>query len=673
MLSIRRLYLYAVAFISLEAIIWGTTGLLRSLAAGSLSGQNTQQFAASAAFLLAAAPVFILHWYLAQREVRRSPAERAARTRAVFLYGLLLATLIPTMQNGLALLDRELIVAFGGEATQAVLGSGQTQLDNLVAILVNGVAAVTFFLVLRRDWETSEAENLHGQAFSDTRRLYRYLWIVYSLAYLVFGAQQIVLFLLQQAESNPLEYALLANGLALLIFGLPVWYIAQHQVARAGNSFRSPGERLSLTRLSILYAVTFLSVGAVMVSAHIVLKTALGAALGDVINLAGFIQKTDLAISTGIPMALVWAYYGSRLLRETRPVSAARLSSEITVLGEAQLQQRLRLRRVYIYGLALLGLVATTLGLLALLAFLMSLVLQHGLIWGATLRFSLSSALAALLVGLPLWIYAWRSAEREARSDGELGDRARRSTLRRGYLFLVLFVSIVTGMVSAGMLIYQLLQTALGQAPAGSIYTLLQPARYLIVFALIFAYHLATLRRDARLASRSLARRYAQFPVLVLIPDEINRTSGQMVDSNFANQIIAALQNRLPDLPVAAHPYSQGVPNETLSSARAAILPAELVARPGEAWRLWLQAYQGERLVIPTNVAGWKWVTGSEHSLATLADQAAETVRRMAEGEDITPPRAHAIGMGIVYTFAVLFAIELILALAALFINLFYF
>jgi hypothetical protein len=113
------------------------------------------------------------------------------------------------------------------------------------------------------------------------------------------------------------------------------------------------------------------------------------------------------------------------------------------------------------------------------------------------------------------------------------------------------------------------------------------------------------------------------------------------------------------------------VPNEALSAARAVILPAELVARPSEAWRLWLQAYPGERVVIPTPTPGWQWVAGGRRSLHVLASQAADTIRRLAEGEEAAPPRESSLGMGVVYVFAALFALELVLALAAFLINLY--
>jgi hypothetical protein len=131
------------------------------------------------------------------------------------------------------------------------------------------------------------------------------------------------------------------------------------------------------------------------------------------------------------------------------------------------------------------------------------------------------------------------------------------------------------------------------------------------------------LRKDNRLAAHSLARRHALFPVLVLAPDE----------GDFAGNIVSTLEREVKELPVAVHPYSQGAPDETLSAARAVILPAELLTRPSEALRLWLLGFEGPRLVVPVAVQGWHWLSGSQRSPDALARQTARAVRRLAEGE----------------------------------------
>src|SRR5512134_323573 len=112
MQSIRRFYLYTVALISLEIVVWGTIQLARSLLNGWEAGQEASSLAGTISLVLIGIPVFGLHWWLVQRDVARHPEERSEAARALFLYLGLFATLIPVAQNTLALLDHSLYALF---------------------------------------------------------------------------------------------------------------------------------------------------------------------------------------------------------------------------------------------------------------------------------------------------------------------------------------------------------------------------------------------------------------------------------------------------------------------------------------------------------------------------------------------------------------------------------
>ncbi len=56
---------------------------------------------------------------------------------------------------------------------------------------MNGVVAAYFWNVLRREWKSLPGR----ENFADVRRLYRYLWVLYGLSMIVFGAQQTLRFL----------------------------------------------------------------------------------------------------------------------------------------------------------------------------------------------------------------------------------------------------------------------------------------------------------------------------------------------------------------------------------------------------------------------------------------------------------------------------------------------
>src|SRR6266498_980687 len=183
MKSIRRLYFYLVAFISIEIIVWGSVSLLRSIVDNTISG-GADALAQALALILVGVPIFLIHWLWAQRAAAREEEEKTASIRAIFLYAILLGTLIPVAQNLLSFVDRSLVEVTGlGVARAFRPFSEQTIADNLIAILMNGIVAAYFWNVLRSDWMTlTDKEN-----FSDVRRLYRYIWMLYGLLMTVFG------------------------------------------------------------------------------------------------------------------------------------------------------------------------------------------------------------------------------------------------------------------------------------------------------------------------------------------------------------------------------------------------------------------------------------------------------------------------------------------------------
>src|SRR5512141_488711 len=98
MKSVRRLYFYAVAFISIEVVLWGLISLARSIVDQTVGGQ-AGVLARALALILVGMPIFLFHWLWAQRLAQRDPEERSAGIRAFFLYGILISTLIPLVQN----------------------------------------------------------------------------------------------------------------------------------------------------------------------------------------------------------------------------------------------------------------------------------------------------------------------------------------------------------------------------------------------------------------------------------------------------------------------------------------------------------------------------------------------------------------------------------------------
>jgi len=622
MRTIRRLYFYAVAFISLEVVLWGLIGLLRSIFVPAVIGGNATRLAEALALILVGMPVFGLHWWVAQRDARRDMDEHASGIRAFFLYAVLLSTLIPVIQSFLAVINRLFLEANHLSRLAAVVGSQQTWSDNLIALLMNALIAAYFVTVLRADWKQITLK----ETFVNVRRISRYLWVLYGLLLTVAGVQQILLFILQIPPSTfgSLQRANFINGVALTLVGTPVWVWAWKMVQ---DSLSEPAERESLLRLGLLYALSLGGVITVLTSGGIVLDLLLRQILGEKMLLQNFVQQISGPLSIGVPLAGVWAYYGNWLTRSMSEVPDA--------------PRRSGMRRLYSYILSAIGLGAAFIGLRMVLAFVVDALLG-GQAWGGTLRLSLTAALSTLGVGLPLWLLTWRPMQAEALSSGDAGDHARRSLVRKIYLYLALFVSVIGGMISAGSLVYLLLNALLGGGASNVLQGSLKALEILALFVLLGVYHGLTLGKDGKTAGRALTEKHAAFPTLIF----------DVENGTFGPAMLAAVQKQTPRLPAALQLVSQPMAKET--TPQAVILPADLALNPPESLRKWLVKFNGSRLVVPRAAAGWVWVGSAQADL----NQAALALRQLAEGQEVRQKASVSGWMIFLYVIAGLFGLE---------------
>ena len=309
MKTVRRLYFYAVAFISIEVVLWGLINLLRSIVDDTVGGQ-ADALAQALALILVGMPIFLFHWLWAQRAARRDPEEQTAALRAVFFYAVLGSTLIPLVQNVLALIDRIFLDAGRLELSRAILGHAQPWPDSLIAILMNGVVAAYFWNVLRGEWRSLPDKG----NFADVRRLYRYIWLLYSLLMTIFGAQQVLHFLFYVPADvlGDIGRETLVNGIALLVVGTPIWFYTWRLIQ---HSLTDEQERDSNLRLGVLYLLALSGVITVLTTTAIVVHIVLSQVLGVDRSMADFIHEIGGPISIGVPLGAVWAYYGYWLNR----------------------------------------------------------------------------------------------------------------------------------------------------------------------------------------------------------------------------------------------------------------------------------------------------------------------------------------------------------------------
>jgi hypothetical protein len=628
MKTVRRLYFYAVAFISIEVVLWGLIRLLRSIVDETIGGQ-AEALAQALALILVGMPIFLFHWLWAQRAAARDPEEQTAGLRAVFFHGILIGTLIPLVQNLLALLDRVFLDAGQLDLSRAILGHAQPWPDSLIAIIMNGVVTVYFWNVLRGEWPKLPAR----ASFADVRRLYRYLWLLYSLLMTIFGAQQVLQFLFYVPSDvlGDIGRETLVNGIALLVVGTPIWFYTWRLIQ---GSLADLQERDSNLRLGMLYLLALSGVITVLTTAAIVVHIVLNQLLGANQSMTDFIHQIGRPISIGVPLGAVWAYYGYWLNRH------------IESIGDAVRQAGMK--RVYSYILSALGLGGAFVGVATLIKFIIDFLTGGLLTLNDSLRSDLANAVALIVAWLPLWLATWRPMQAQAFAKDDSGDHARRSIVRKAYLYLALFAGVVGGMASAVALIYQLLRVVLtGETGSTFLATILNDLQLLILFAILLVYHLSTLRRDGDATADTLARKRSDFRVLVA-------DSG----GNFGEAVRAAVAKAAPGVPVI---ISSDKPEGELNAV--VISGSRAMDAPD-----WIRSFGGSRIIVPDEAPGVIWAGGvSEESIR----EAAQAVRQLAEGQ---PVRQKGGGSGwrmVIYIAAALFGLEVLFLVVGLLISTF--
>ena len=625
MKTIRRLYFYAVAFISMEVVLWGLIGLARSIFSDSVGG-GVDQLAQALALILVGVPVFGIHWWAAQRSAKKDAGEHESGVRAFFLYAALLGLLFPLVQNGLAFLNRLILTAFDLSVSRAIFGGYQSLNDNLIAALMNALLAAYFISVLRADWQNVK----DNTSLKITRRIYRYIWVFYSLIMSIAGVQQILRFLLSPSATSSTYYTddvWFANGLVLTLVGVPLWLWTWKVVQ---DSTSDEAERTSLLRLGVLYLLSLSGVIFVLSVTGIVVNNFLQMILGEINTFHYLMIEISEPLSIGIPLGAVWAYYGHWLKLDLEAVPDA--------------PRRAGMNRLYTYILALIGLGATFTGITLLLSFIIDTTIGTG-VWVGNLRPHLASSLATLIVGLPLWLLTWRPMQAEAFASDDAGDHARRSLVRKTYLYLILFVGVVGGMIAAVQLTSLLFEALLGATPSGFTTDLLNTLQMLILFGGLLAYHWQSLRRDGMHASENLDKKHADFTVML-----IDDGSGTL-----ANQLAAAMEKESRQLKFLIHPADKSIPAKTGKSVQAVILPENLALEPTEKLRAWLRQFNGSKLIIPSESSGasdWLWMKS--------ASDAAKAVRQLAEGERLKSVSKSPGWMIAVYILAGMMGLEIL-------------
>lgn len=618
MKTIRSLYVYGITFVSLEVIVWGTIGLLRGLFSQPLDVQSV--LLRALALVIVGAPVFLLHWTWAKRLADEDAEEAASLIRAVFFHAILLANGIPLAQNALALINRTLLGLFDLSVSRAVWGGEQTLPDNLIAIFVLAIFLAYFYWKLRLAWQGLAEE----QNFTDVRRFYRFSWVLYGLLLLTAGSIQILrsIFYWPLFSGNDFRF-LAVNGLAFVIVGLPIWYYAWD---KAQEGIERPAERESLLRLGMYALLTISSALVVLVTCSVLLQKILRLALGIAENYETG-QISD-ALATLIPFLVIWGFH-RRWLRHQ--------------LEHAPTERAIEGRHFSLAILALAGLITFAIGagmLLNLLAEALTAITT-----AEVLRGNLATGLSTLAVGLPFWLLSWTPLEREMSETIGSTQKTHRFLVRRVYLYLVLFGSVLAVMGFAIALVYQVLALLLLPQEGTSLSSILSSAFLLALFTVLLVYHLRQVRRESAWLSALQRSHFADFRILIL-GDE----------ATFVHPLARALEQAMPGVQIAPLSFSSPAPE----SGNLLIYPL----LPPFSLPSWVHTFPAPHLMLPLSAPGQRFWVGILHP--RWPEQAAKMARQIALGEEVHQSfQAPAIWTVLGYLFAFSFGLQLLFLLVS--------
>ncbi len=257
---VRQLFLAIAALVGLGIAVWGARTLLQiglQVTVDQVLGAldlNWWRLPLGGAWSQVLVGLWLLHavWRQWQDVVAIDGAEGRAVLRRIYLYIGVLAGAIATLMPAALLLREGLLMLFG-------TGGGSTAelLDRMMGpisfIPVGAVVWWWYWRTLRRETDAYGDSNQSATV----RRIYAYLVAAIGLALLWVGAVELLHALIDAALVGGIWREPLANGIALLAVGAPIWAIFWRRVQAIAerNDAAGAGERDSWPRKLYLYGV----------------------------------------------------------------------------------------------------------------------------------------------------------------------------------------------------------------------------------------------------------------------------------------------------------------------------------------------------------------------------------------------------------------------------------
>lgn len=496
----RRVYIYLITFISLQMLLVGAANLLRLVFEVALDttgrvvrggDYRREQFSLWGALLLVGAAVWGVHWFLAQRSVAAGRAdadeERRSILRKLLVYGVLVTTLWQVF-FALSRLVRGVLAALPALDSLSLRASLSAAAPQL---LIYGCCWAYYHYVRHAD---AAATPERGGA-ATVRRWYVYLANFGALTTLMLATARLARYLWRAATAgrdlgftgDTWAPAPVAGDIGWIAAGVAVWLLhwlaAQRLVAVAED------EQHAVLRKVYLYAVIFQTVAVALTNLAFFLYNLVRRLIGsDPLSGSGdpLLTAAGVPLLTALIYGVFWAYHQQVLAWDAALVAA-------------EPPRQASIRRLYSYLVALIGLTVLASGLASMLRLLFDFALGGDATtnlsrraWGDAISFFAT----LIAVGGPVWALHWERLQRRALAPG--GEEERQAILRRIYLFLVLFFSVIALLTSLAWLIYHLLLnlgSALSNREIGDLSWALGVS---ITAGVLLAYHLRVMLHDQR-------------------------------------------------------------------------------------------------------------------------------------------------------------------------------
>ena len=494
MQTARRLYLYLLAGIGLGVLVSGASLLLTTLlqAVGLGGGQVfageqavRERLTLATAMSAVALPVWLIHWFLAERGVRLgrpdADVERSSAMRGLY-FALVLGGLLIAMFTSASALVEYVVLAIAGSEPEFRDPAGD------LGLLIVAASAWGYHLGVRiRDWRNG---GISG-AGAWLPRAYLYLATFAGLVFLLFGVADLLGLVSRLVVGAPdpvfesgqewWSYPL-ATALSRISIGGAAWI---GHWWYANRLWADVSERGTIERPASLRFVYFVAVLIVAAAASIGflgqgLSGVLDAAFGTLNAGSRMIAELIAALLAATLFALAWWIHAGWLR-----AAAAEPGGPDSAAGE----------RLVAYPTAIVGLAFGAVGIGRLLGQLIEALFGGGqvVIGGELARDIVADFVPFALLGIGVWLWQWSRVTRARRID-PAGEGA--STVRRAALLLVLAAAVLAGVAALGTILYQLFGALFGIDAQGDSGV---PLGALITAVAVAAYHGQLLRHDAAL------------------------------------------------------------------------------------------------------------------------------------------------------------------------------